>query len=163
MSFDDAALIAELPTLRRLARRRWPLDPELLVQMTCEAALLKRDKFRPRGDSFQSWLVMVLVNQATDLYRSKIAAKLRPATDTFYVPLDSQEAMNVGMPASQHDALMLNRAIEFLRNDGHGTELLAGALGYSKTEIASYRNVPVGTVLSRTCRARVRYREWNDQ
>jgi len=67
--FSMEAFTAELdrvmPVVTRVARRFAPLgDAEDVVQETCLAAWRYRHRFDPEQGSFQTWIVMILLNES---------------------------------------------------------------------------------------------------
>lgn len=120
---DNAALCAELPTLRRLANIWMGQDAEDLLQATCEKALRNTAQFH--GGNLQAWLVTIMRTARLDMARGA----------SYRVTSPIEAAEHVGTPAAQESAVALRQAIATLGKD---SMLLPSAYGYSGDEIAAY-------------------------
>ncbi|MDP2330385.1 MAG: sigma-70 family RNA polymerase sigma factor [Reyranella sp.] len=144
----DRDLIALLPPLRiyalSLTHDRDRADD--LVQETTAKALAGRASFRP-GTNFAAWLIRI--------ERNEFISSLRRTR--FAVPLDDSVACGLSYPPQQEGGLVMREflgALRRLSNEARGTLLLAGVEGQCHKQIAEHFGVSVGTVKSRTCRAR---------
>lgn len=164
MPFDDIALEAEIPTLRRIAQCWWPRDPEDLVQATCEKALRSREQFH--GGVLQAWLVDVVMRTVRlDMARHD-GRRRHDSVDRLCAVADgsklcdSRDAEAMSTPQAQDDTVMLHEAIEKLTA---GSWLLPLAFGYSGDEIAAHYGVTRGKVHKRVFAERHALSNWSDQ
>ena len=149
---DSAALLGELPRLRRYARAlvRDRAAADDLVQDTLERAWSRSAQWRPGGD-LRAWLFGIMHNLRIDQLRRPELATLPIADDDLEVPIRATqsdrlevgdlEAALAGLPEEQRAVLLLV-ALEEMRY-----EQVAHALG-----------IPIGTVMSRLARGRERLR-----
>lgn len=123
-----------------------------LVQDTLTKAMQKSSQLRdPKaGDA---WLFTILSNCYKDYFR-----RLRETED-----VDNIELLNDQTPekeTSQQETInSVRHAISQLPENQRQVVTLVDLEGFSYTEVASILEVPVGTVMSRLCRARKSLRE----
>ncbi len=149
---DD--LVGHLPPLRAFAmsltRNRASADD--LVQDTIVKAWSNIDKFTA-GTNLQAWLFTILRNT----YYSSIRKRRREVADP-----DGIHAQSLFV-RPEHDGRLaygdFQRAFDQLSPEHREVLTLVGASGFSCEEAASMMNVAVGTVKSRTSRARKRLSE----
>jgi RNA polymerase sigma-70 factor (ECF subfamily) len=148
-----AAIGLERDRLYRIAWS-WCHDRHLaddLVQETVARALDKLDALREES-RLQVWLTRILANLYRDQYR-----RAQPETglecDTLASGDDPEQAAN--------QALLIQctrSAIAQLKDDQRQVLTLVDVAGFSYADTAGILDVPVGTVMSRLSRARVRLR-----
>lgn len=144
----DRDLTALLPRLRiyalSLTRDRDRADD--LVQETAAKALAARRSFRP-GTNFAAWLHRIEHNVfVSSLRRTRFA-----------VPLDDSVACGLSYPPQQEGGLVMREflgALSRLSDEARRTLLLGVVEGQCHKQIAERCGVSVGTVKSRTSRAR---------
>lgn len=144
----DRDLTALLPRMRiyalSLTHDRDHADD--LVQEAAAKALAGRASFRP-GTNFAAWLFRI--------ERNEFISSLRRTR--FAVPLDDSIAGGLSCPPRQEGGLVMRDFLDALRrlsDEARRTLLLAGLEGQCHKQIAEHSGVSVGTVKSRTCRAR---------
>ncbi|WP_265946488.1 RNA polymerase sigma factor [Dechloromonas sp. A34] len=149
---DSAAILTELPRLRRYARAmvgdRAAADD--LVQDTLERAWSRFAQWRP-GSDLRAWLFGIMHNLRVDQLR-------RPGLKT--LPMDDEE-FEVPTRATQTDRLEvsdLESALARLPEEQRAVLLLVALEEMSYDEVASTLGIPVGTVMSRLSRGRERLR-----
>jgi RNA polymerase sigma-70 factor (ECF subfamily) len=133
----------------------WCHDPQLaddLVQETYAKALRNLDQLRS-GDRLEAWLCSILSNCYRDHYRRR-----REAADVDELPLAGE-----GGPEqdAERDSVVgqVRGAIAQLSDDHRMVVTLVDLMECSYQEVAAILDVPIGTVMSRLCRARARLRE----
>lgn len=155
--FSADELRAQIPRLRRYARAltgsRAAADD--LTQDTLERAWLKRALWRSGDDgsagSLRAWLFAVMHRVfLNDLRR-------RRATE----PLDEQLLERAGTDSPDGAIALrdLQRGLAQLAVEQRAVVLLVGLEGLSYEEAAQALEVPVGTVMSRLSRGRLRLRQ----
>ena len=137
-----------------------PADAEDLVQETYAKAYAAFHRFE-QGTNLRAWLFRIQANNYVSQYRTR---RRRPE-----VLVDSVETAVAVGPAvhrsAEEEALErlpdsdLRRALRRLPGPMRTAVYLADAEGYRYREIAEIMRVPVGTVMSRLHRARLRLRE----
>lgn len=150
---DSAALLAEIPRLRRYARALLVGDhmaADDLVQDTLERAWLRLAQWRPGGD-LRAWLFSIMHNLRVDQLR-------RPS-----VKASSMEHDDIEVPtrATQNDYLEvrdLESALARLPDEQRAVLLLVALEEMSYEEVAKALSIPMGTVMSRLARGRERLR-----
>jgi RNA polymerase sigma-70 factor, ECF subfamily len=151
VTIDDfrKLLLESLPRLHRFARAYCgnKSDADDAVQSACEHALVKWRQWTGQG-AFEHWLTKILVNSWRDERRSR---RVRSGPD-FDSILDLQDAA-----PSQNDSLYFEQVrgeIQKLPEGQREVLVLVAAEGFSYQEVANLLGVPIGTVMSRLCRAR---------
>lgn len=153
---NRSQVIEQLPGLRRYARvltgDAWAADD--LVQDTLERACSKWLLWRT-GSNLRAWLFTLMHN----LYLNQRRAL--PAL----APLDIDEVQDLlpGAPAPSDDALDLERCLQRLPADQRAVLLLVAMEDMSYEDAARILGIPVGTVMSRLSRARMRLRALMDR
>lgn len=149
-----AALVAEIPRLRRYARALTgdAARADDLVQDCLERAWSRLHLFRA-GSALRPWLFSILHNLHANAARA--FSRTPPGVD-----LDPDTLGGVVAPA--HDAQIeldeLERALRGLSEEQRAVLLLVGLEQLSYQETAEVLGVPIGTVMSRLSRARERLR-----
>ena len=149
---DSAAILTELPRLRRYARAlvgdRAAADD--LVQDTLERAWSRFTQWR-QGSDLRAWLFSIMHNLRVDQLR-------RPGLNA--LPMDDEELM-VPTRATQSDHLEvvdLEVALSRLPEEQRAVLLLVALEEMSYEEVAAALGIPMGTVMSRLARGRERLR-----
>ncbi len=147
-------LVAELPRLRRAARKLDHRMAEDAVQEACLRALRYEASFD--GRDLGAWLAVILRNALADLRRAdqrqRIGAELRPAHDHAEAEqerwIEARECLDslAGLPPAWRAAVLAVAE----QDVGYGRA--PGSEGYAAA--ARRLGVPVGTVKSRVSRAR---------
>jgi RNA polymerase sigma-70 factor (ECF subfamily) len=147
-------LSAARPKLFQLAYA-WCHDPQLaddLVQEAYAKGLRNLDQLRS-ADRLEAWLCSILSNCYRDHFRRR-----REAVDVDELPLAGE-----GDP--EHNAEresvvgQVREAIAQLSEDHRMVVTLVDLMECSYQEVAEVLDIPIGTVMSRLCRARARLRE----
>lgn len=144
-------------TAHAVGLTRSPAQAEDLVQDTLEKALRNRDRFR-WGTNLMAWLCTIQRNMFYSQYRKRSRRGIQ-------VDIADQEAeLRVGA-AQDHDMELkdLARFYGRLPAQEQDTLRLIGLEGLSYAEAADRLDVEVGTVKSRTSRARRRLTGWLDR
>jgi RNA polymerase sigma factor (sigma-70 family) len=159
MSAPDSPdeLVAQIAPLRRYARSltgdRWAADD--LVQDTLERAC-NRWRLWTAGTDLRAWLFTVMHNLFIDAARRA----RRQATES----CDLGSLVDTPAPASVSDrAIDLQRCLMHLPEDQREVLLLVALQDLGYAEVARITGVPVGTVMSRLSRARMRLRALMDE
>ncbi len=152
-SEDEAAIVSCIPSLRRYARglvRDRDLADDL-VQDTLERAWSRFSFWQKRGE-LRAWMFGIMHNHFVDRLRS---ARSRPEDTTGEEPPEQPHR------AQQADALEvrdLEQALQRVPSEQREVLLLVGVEELSYREVATALGIPIGTVMSRLSRARVRLR-----
>jgi RNA polymerase sigma-70 factor (ECF subfamily) len=144
-------IVEHIPALRGFAisLTREPAGADDLVQDTIVKAWTHIDKFQP-GTDLKAWLFTILRN--TFFSQRRRAAREVPDPDGVH-------AATLSVPPAHDGRLAFNdfqAAFDRLSPEHREVLILVGANGYSCEEAASMMGVAVGTVKSRTNRARAR-------
>jgi RNA polymerase sigma-70 factor (ECF subfamily) len=149
---NQAAIVAEIPRLRRYARaltgRSDAADD--LVQDTLERALANW-RFWQRERELRPWLFSIMHNLHVDGRRRDARIDFRADDE---LPVEVQRA-------TQDDALELRdmeRALALLPLEQREILLLIGLEELSYADVARVLKLPQGTVMSRLSRARKRFK-----
>ncbi len=148
--FGRDAIVTEIPRLRRYAQALVgdAARADDLVQDTLERALNKWLLWR-RGSDLRAWLFTIMHNVFVNQIRTPPLVEFR-----------ADEAMPEAQTrATQADGLALrdlDRALAELSADQREVLLLIGLEEMSYAEASQVLGVPLGTVMSRLSRARVR-------
>jgi RNA polymerase sigma-70 factor (ECF subfamily) len=145
----EAQVVSGLPQLRRYARALTgdPAWADDLVQDTAERALARHKSFR-EGTNLRAWLFTILRNLYIDQYR----ARHEIAVDDESAPWRNWET-----PHREVDGLVLRdvqQALYHLPAEQREVLLLVGVEEMTYQEASTVLGVPIGTVMSRLCRAR---------
>ena len=148
-------IVAEIPRLRRyaLALLGDANRADDLVQDTLERALSRWRLWQPLGGQGtpRAWLFAIMHNLFINQIKAGKAVEFRP----------DDELPDLPTRPAQEDALGLRdltRALASLPGDQREILLLIGLEELSYQEAAKVLGVPIGTVMSRLSRARVRLR-----
>jgi len=150
---DDraAAILAEIPRLRRYARAllRDVDAADDLVQDSLERALTRLDNWRS-GESPRRWLFTIMHHLFVDQFR-----RSKRRGENTMLPLENNEALS--QPAVQFghaaNGEVLN-ALQQIGEDRRAALLLVAVEGFSYAEAAQMLDIPAGTVMSRVSRGR---------
>lgn len=156
---DRSELIAQIPGLRRYARALtrsvWEADD--LVQDTLERAC-SRWRLWTVGSNLRAWLFSIMHNLYTD--QSRRTLRMCEAG----LPLDIDElASELAAPAvPTDDNIDLKRCLLLLPEAQREVLLLVCLEGMDYAQVAQVTGTPIGTVMSRLSRARLRLQELLD-
>jgi RNA polymerase sigma-70 factor (ECF subfamily) len=146
-------LLEQLDAVDRFAQSltRSRAEADDLVQETMLRALRSRDSFELKSFGIRPWLYRILHN----LHLNRLSREqLRPK------PVESEvlEA-NIPPPLRVQDDVELERAMRALPDDLRSIMLLWAVDELAYKEIAGVLDIPIGTVMSRLYRARVKLRD----
>ena len=158
---DDlgSRLVAALPQMRRyaLAVSRQPELADELVQDACERALASKGPGDP-ATPLLPWLFTIIRNRWVDRQR-----RVRTEGTT----LDIDEHPDVAIASGEDERAdtrqtlaRVQAAIDRLQPEQRELLLLVCVEQLSYKEAATVTGVPIGTVMSRLARARLRIAEW---
>jgi RNA polymerase sigma-70 factor, ECF subfamily len=154
-----ARLTAILPRLRRFASTlaRNPADREDLVQTTCLKALTGRQSWDP-STNFDAWTFRIMRHHFIDTYRQQKSAGLQHTLD------DTEELVS---PSASSELTLyvqqVRRAMADLPQDMQEVLSLVCIEELSYKEAADVLGIPMGTVMSRLARARMKLAEMTGQ
>ncbi len=139
---------------------RAPSRAEELVQEATMKAYLHLDSFE-KGTNFQAWIYRILVNAFLTEQRQKKRAPMALLDDAqIAAPEPHSETSAEEWPiASEEVSDEVKRAVDELPELFRVPLLLATLGGLAYQEIADALEIPVGTVMSRIHRARLRLRD----
>ena len=151
MDSKRAAIIAEIPRLRRYARALLrDIDAaDDLVQDCLERALARLENWQS-GESPRRWLFTIMHHIFVDQLR-----KVKRRAEVVVLTLDDSEAM--ASPAQQAENLASREIVDALQAigaDRRAALLMVGIEGFSYAEAASILGIPAGTLMSRIARGR---------
>jgi RNA polymerase sigma-70 factor (ECF subfamily) len=149
---DSRALIDQIPSLRRYARAltgdAWAADD--LVQDTLERACHKWQLWIV-GSDLRAWLFTIMHNV--------FASQARRAPPRAMVDIEEVAAQLPGADGARDRAIDLQRCLLLLPEEQRAALLLVALEDMSYAQLARVLNVPLGTVMSRLARARVRLQD----
>ena len=133
----------------------WCHDPALaddLVQECMLRALQKADRLR-QEDRLEVWLTRILSNLHKDHLRRQ--REIRPVEETDLPPSASAEDLH------QRQAVVsrVRAAVAQLGDEQRKVVTLVDLMEFSYAEVAATLDIPLGTVMSRLCRARRKLKE----
>lgn len=149
----QAALVALLPRLRRLARARVgnPDEADDLVQATCERAWRSRAQWTP-GTQFENWVFTIMHNLRVDQIRAATARGIDAGPDALETLADERWAPQL------EASVTLDRVAQAMTTLPEAMREVLSAVtveGLSYQDAARMLGLPMGTVMSRLARARV--------
>jgi RNA polymerase sigma-70 factor (ECF subfamily) len=142
-------LVDALPSLYGFARRCCmdPHDADDAVQATCEKALNRWQQWEGRGE-LKHWLIKILVNDWRDQLRSR-NVRTALSLDAVAEPCIRSQSVIDAIYAEQ----LLEMSDRLAQDQRDVLDLIIDR-GLSYREVAQYLSIPIGTVMSRLCRAR---------
>ena len=150
---DSRALIDQIPSLRRYARAltgdAWAADD--LVQDTLERACHKWQLWIV-GSDLRAWLFTIMHNVFASQTR-------RVPPPRAMVDIEEVAAQLPGAEGARDRAIDLQRCLLLLPEEQRAALLLVALEDMSYAQLARVLNVPLGTVMSRLARARVRLQD----
>ncbi len=146
-----AAILAEIPRLRRYARAllRDRDAADDLVQDCLERALSRIDNWRT-GDNPRRWLFTIMHHLFVDQKR-----RVNRRSEVVMTTLEDSEALSA--PADQADSVASREimdALQTLSPERRAALVAVGIEGFSYAEAAAMLGIPAGTVMSRVARGR---------
>jgi RNA polymerase sigma-70 factor (ECF subfamily) len=152
-------LLDAIPRLRRYARSLGLDGPQAddLTQLTLERALSRWQQFDSARD-MTVWLLSIAHNAHLD-------GRRRDARLSVVDPDEMERARDAGGGDPGTDVALrvdLLRALARLPPEQRETLLLVCVEQFSYAEAAQVMGTPIGTVMSRVCRARISLRRWLD-
>lgn len=149
---DSRALINHIPSLRRYARAltgdAWAADD--LVQDTLERACNKWQLWIV-GSDLRAWLFTIMHNV--------FASQVRRAPPRAMVDIDEVAQQLPDADGSRDRAIDLQRCLMLLPEEQRAVLLLVALEDLSYAQLSRVLNIPLGTVMSRLARARVRLQD----
>lgn len=147
-------IIAALPRLRRFCRglAGHAEDGDDLMQSTVERALGRAHQFEP-GTRMDAWMFRIARNLHIDAVRS--AGRRGMRVDISEIA-ETQGEDGRDTVENRSDLAAAQRALQALPEDQRSAFLLVVIEGLSYRDAAAVLDVPVGTIMSRLARARVR-------
>lgn len=142
-----------IPALRRYARmliKDYAAADDLVQD--CLERLFTRWHLRRPDEDVKAWVFTILHNLAMNTFR-------RSARRGPQIAIDDVDEAALSLPARQEDAVthaQVLAAIDRLPDEYRGVFLLIAVEELSYAEAASVLDIPVGTVMSRLHRARMR-------
>lgn len=143
------ALEAKWKSLYRMAYS-WCHDPHLagdLVQEAFAKAIKQRNQLKKK-EAFDAWIYTILANCWRDHCRKQKET----------VDIDDVELTDDSNPEEDNHRLEIiqkvRRALSKLSTDQRQIVTLIDLEGFSYNEVAEILDIPIGTVMSRLCRAR---------
>ncbi len=151
MDERKAAILAEIPRLRRYARAllRDRDAADDLVQDCLERALARLDNWRT-GENPRRWLFTIMHHLFVDQMR-----KTKRRAEVVMLTLDDSEALS--SPAEQTESVASREimdALQAISPDRRAALLMVGIEGFSYAEAANMLGVPAGTLMSRIASGR---------
>jgi RNA polymerase sigma factor (sigma-70 family) len=150
---DSRALIDQIPSLRRYARAltgdAWAADD--LVQDTLERACHKWQLWIV-GSDLRAWLFTIMHNVFASQTR-------RAPPPRAMVDIEEVAAQLPGAEGARDRAIDLQRCLLLLPEEQRAALLLVALEDMSYAQLSRVLNVPLGTVMSRLARARVRLQD----
>ncbi|MEO1194009.1 MAG: sigma-70 family RNA polymerase sigma factor [Pseudomonadota bacterium] len=147
-------LVALLPRLRRFAKVLARSDDQAddLLQAACERALTRLDQWQP-GTRLDSWMYRIMQTVWIDWVRkNKVRGIPEPIEDQH--DLSGSDGRQV--VESQLELSAVRAAIKELPDEQRAVLGLVTIDGLSYKEAAEVLSLPIGTVMSRLSRARIR-------
>lgn len=150
-------LVALLPRLRRFAlgltANREEADD--LVQAACEKALAKQHQWQS-GTRLDSWMYRIIQTQRIDHLRRE---KHTPVSQTENLMFDWEDTHSADRAENEDLLRHTMKVVEGLPEEQRMVMLLVVVEGHSYREVAEQLEIPIGTVMSRLARARLRLME----
>jgi RNA polymerase sigma-70 factor (ECF subfamily) len=151
MEDRNAAILAEIPRLRRYARAllRDRDSADDLVQDCLERAISRMDNWRT-GENPRRWLFTIMHHLFIDQAR-----KTKRRAEVVMLTLDHSEALSI--QADQAESVASREVLDALQAigpDRRAALVLVGIEGFSYAEAATMLGIPAGTLMSRVARGR---------
>ena len=148
-------------TLYRVAYRLVgdPHDAEDVVQDAFRSAWTSLELYDP-GRSERAWLLAILRRRVADHWRRSGGRPARGRADRIAGDVPDPVAPAGRDPFADELSVAMQRALDRLPDDVRETLLLVVVGGLTHQEAADLQGIPLGTVLSRVSRGRVRLREY---
>lgn len=148
-------LVELLPRLRRFAYTLTSnkYDADDLVQTACERAMTKRTLFKS-NTRMDSWMFKIIHRIRIDMVRSSHSASSESSFNEEYNSLEGGNSGN-----ENENRLLLKQTMQAMLGMAENERTLLALVcvdGRSYKETAEILGVPVGTVMSRLARARIK-------
>lgn len=145
-----ANIIPQLPYLRRFARSLTEnqANADDLVQCTAEKALKMDKSFLGKG-SYRAWLFTILYR--TFLDQQMRFQRLNETSLEMVTDISAPETM-----VERAELRQVTILLQKLPEEQRATLTLVAVEGFSYEEVGKMMNVPIGTVMSRLYRARLK-------
>ena len=134
-----------------------PADAEDLVQETCLRAYSHFGQFQP-GSNFKAWIFTILRNTAINQHRKTKTAGTSVDFDAVEPALVTARPKPALSDPTSFTSGDLNAALNRLPDEYRLAIVLYYVEGFTYAEIAEIMGCPIGTVMSRLCRARRKLR-----
>lgn len=147
-------LVALLPRLRRFAIGLTANVDEAddLLQSACEKALANQHQWQP-GSRLDSWMYRIIQTTRIDRLRRNRHQMVSADDDLLSELVDEKSGSRPETEELLQKTLLV---LGQLPEDQRSVMMLVAVDGYSYKEVAELLNIPMGTVMSRLCRARAR-------
>lgn len=150
-------MVELLPRLRAfaLSLTRVRADADDMVQAACERALRARASYTP-GTRLDAWMMRIMHNLWVDIYRKRRRETVEDTSDP-----ENERPGEDGrtLVESRSELSRTWRLIAALPEDQRGVLTLVCVEGLSYRDTAEILGIPVGTVMSRLARARLKLAE----
>lgn len=148
----ESRLVHNLDRLSWLARyllgKGNPIEPEDVVQRTCERVLSRWSQWS--GEGFDTWVRTILVSQIREEAGREAVRETSDLDDLAELD-DPAAAANVEAILTRQDILRIWPQLSLKYRE---VLLFIGLEGYSNAEVAKMLGIPIRTVLTRMRRAR---------
>ena len=150
-------IVKLLPRLRRFALGLCGNyeDADDLVQAACERALIRLHQYEP-GTRLDSWMFKITQNQWIDLTRSR-SIRGDPVAPEDMPDIADENAHRTVEERNHLESVLL--AMQSLPEEQRAVLMLVCVEDMTYADAASVLDVPVGTIMSRLSRARLRLSE----
>jgi RNA polymerase sigma-70 factor (ECF subfamily) len=148
-------LVALLPRLRRFAigLTANPDEADDLLQTACEKALAKQHQWQP-GSRLDSWMYRIIQTTRIDSIRRHRIQLV--STEEVALCEELVDEGSASVPETEDLLQHTLKAFNDLPEEQRAVMSLVVVEGHSYSEVAELLGIPLGTVMSRLCRARMK-------